>query len=166
MNLQNTNSFVIGVDMGGTKIGAGLISGQEVIERRVKGINNRESKERILSDLMLVIDELMRDDLLGIGVGVPSLVDVKSGTVYGVQNIPSWDVVPLAEILRERYKVPVYVNNDANCFAIGEKYYGAGQEFSNFVGVTLGTGLGGGVIVDDYLYAGSNCCAGELIPSY
>lgn len=155
-------SLVIGVDMGGTKIGAGLVKGTEVIKRSVKGIDNTQSKERILSDLMIVIDELMQEGVLGIGVGVPSLVDVASGTVYSVQNIPSWDMVPVAELLKERYRVPVYVNNDANCFAIGEKYYGQGNPFSNFVGITLGTGLGGGVIVDDYLYTGSNCCAGEF----
>jgi len=154
--------LVVGVDMGGTKIGAGLVSGSQVIRRSVKAIDNTQSKEQILSELMGVIDELIQDDVCGIGVGVPSLVDVVTGTVRCVQNIPSWDEVPLADLLWERYQLPAYVNNDANCFAAGEKYFGQGKPFSNFVGITLGTGLGGGVVVDNHLYSGNNCCAGEI----
>jgi glucokinase len=111
---------------------------------------------------MLCIEELMQGTVQGIGIGVPSLVDVASGTVYHMQNIPSWDEVPLGEVLRERFGVPVYVNNDANCFAIGEKYFGAGRAHANFVGLTLGTGIGGGVVVEDRLYEGRSCCAGEF----
>jgi len=163
MGMQTeSKTRVIGVDMGGTKIGAGLVEGEKVIQRVVRSIDNSSSKERILSELLLVVDELIDNRVLGIGIGVPSLVDVRSGTVFNVQNIPSWDVVPLADILQERYRIPVYVNNDANCFAIGEKYYGDGKPFASFVGITLGTGLGGGVIVNHVLYPGTNCCAGEF----
>jgi glucokinase len=77
-------------------------------------------------------------------------------------NIPSWKVVPLKEMLEKRYNVPVYVNNDANCFAVGEKYFGKAKSYKNIVGVTLGTGLGCGLIFNGKLYEGSNCGAGEF----
>src|SRR5690606_24955530 len=93
---------------------------------------------------------------------VPSVVDVDKGIVYDVQNIPSWKEVPLKAIMEERYGVPVQVNNDANCFALGEKYFGQGRDSKAFIGLTLGTGLGAGIILNDKLYAGPNCGAGEF----
>jgi glucokinase len=79
-----------------------------------------------------------------------------------VQNIPSWQEVPLKEILEKKFQVPVYVNNDANCFALGECYYGQGKNFRHIVGLAIGTGLGAGIIIDGKLYNGSNCGAGEI----
>jgi glucokinase len=96
------------------------------------------------------------------GVGVPSLVDVDKGIVYEVQNIRSWKKVPLRRILEDRFLKPVYVNNDANCFAVGEKYFGKGRKYRNFVGLTLGSGLGAGIIINNRLYTGRNCGAGEF----
>ncbi len=161
MDKFNTDS-VIGVDMGGTKIGAGLVSHNQVLKHAFKSIDGNAAKEIVLSDLILCIDELMDDEVKGIGVGVPSLVDVKTGTVLNVQNIPSWDEVPVGDILHQRYGVPIYVNNDANCFAVGEKYFGEGKPYDHFIGITLGTGVGGGVFLNQQLYEGVNCCAGEF----
>jgi glucokinase len=79
-----------------------------------------------------------------------------------VENIPSWQEVPLKAHLEERYGVDVYVNNDANAFAVGELYFGAGRGYRHLIGLTLGTGLGAGVIIDGRLYSGVNCAAGEL----
>jgi glucokinase len=98
----------------------------------------------------------------GIGCGVPSVVDVERGVVYGVENIPSWREVPLKEELERRYGVPAYINNDANAFAVGELYFGAGRGYRDLVGLTLGTGLGAGIIIDGHLYSGANCGAGEI----
>jgi glucokinase len=93
-------------------------------------------------------------------------VDLETGIVYDVQNIPSWQEVPLKSILEERYAVPVLVNNDANCFALGEKHFGQGVGCQSLIGLILGTGFAGGIIVDGRLYPGRNCGAGEfgLIP--
>ncbi len=79
-----------------------------------------------------------------------------------MQNIPSWKEVHLKEIFEERYEVPVKVNNDANVFVLGEKYFGGAQFFQNIAGITLGTGLGGGLIINNKLYNGRNCGAGEF----
>ena len=77
-------------------------------------------------------------------------------------NIPHWDVVPLREILEARFGVRVVIDNDANCFALGERVFGVGRQYENFVGLTLGTGLGGGIIQQGRLLADSNCGSGEF----
>ena len=104
----------------------------------------------------------MRPDVAGIGAGVPSIIDLKAGVVYDVQNIPSWKKVPLKALLEERYRLPVYVNNDANCFAAGEKHFGKLGPYDNAVGLIVGTGLGAGIIANGRLYSGANCGAGEF----
>lgn len=160
--MDTKDQYVIGVDMGATKINVGLVSNNEVQIKNLFAFDSQQSQTDIISDLMDGISELMTDSVVGIGIGVPSLVDVETGTVYDVQNIPSWKEVPLKKLLEERYNIPVCVNNDANCFAIGEKYFGAGKDIHNFVGLTLGTGLGGGIVIHDQLYSGRNCGAGEF----
>ena len=115
-----------------------------------------------MNQIYAVIDSCFDDSTTSIGVGVPSVVDVEKGIVYDVVNIPSWKIVPLKELLEKRYNIPVYVNNDANCFAVGEKYFGKAKLYKNIVGVTLGTGLGCGLIFNGKLYEGSNCGAGEF----
>jgi len=109
-----------------------------------------------------LIERVFTEDVAGIGVGVPSVVDVDKGIVYDVQNIPSWKEVPVRQVLEERFGRPVYVNNDANCFAAGEKYFGKGKPYRHLAGVTVGTGLGTGLIIDGRLFSGANCGAGEF----
>ncbi len=89
-------------------------------------------------------------------------MDVDRGIVYNVQNIPSWQEVYLKSTLENHFQTPVYVNNDANCFTVGIKYFGEAKEYKNIVGLTLGTGMGAGIIANDLLYSGSNCGAGEF----
>jgi len=101
-------------------------------------------------------------EIKGIGIGVPGLVDLQNNLVLDVFNIPSWDVVPLKQLLEDRFQKPVFVNNDSNCFALGEKHFGKGKSYSHFVGVTLGTGLGAGIIINNHLYSGQLAGAGEF----
>jgi glucokinase len=105
---------------------------------------------------------LITPEIKAIGIGVPSVVDVEEGIVYDVQYIPSWKEVKLKKIMEERYRIPVYVNNDANCFAVGEHYFGKGKNVDSLVGLTLGTGVGAGIIINNKLYPGRNCGAGEF----
>ena len=93
---------------------------------------------------------------------MPSVVDVEKGIVYDVQNIPSWKEVHLKQVLEERFMVPVYLNNDANCFAVGEKYFGKGKDYDNLIGLIVGTGMAGGIIIQNRLYNGYNCGSGEF----
>jgi glucokinase len=153
---------MIGVDLGGTNIRAGKIANEKIIKLTKAPTPGKGSVEEVMDQICAVIDGCFDASTTSIGVGVPSVVDVDKGIVYDVVNIPSWKVVPLKEILENRYKVPVYVNNDANCFAVGEKYFGKAKSYKNIVGVTLGTGLGCGLIFNNKLYEGSNCGAGEF----
>ncbi len=157
-NVQN----IIGVDLGGTNIRAGKIAQDQIVHIAKLPTPAKGSVDEVMSQIYSVVDRCFDAGTQSIGVGVPSVVDVENGIVYDVTNIPSWKVVPLKELLEKRYQVPVHVNNDANCFAVGEKYFGKAKSYKNIVGVTLGTGLGCGLIFNGKLYEGSNCGAGEF----
>ncbi len=153
---------LIGVDLGGTTVTAGRVVNGEIVIQNTNPISAEKSKDIILNELESTIDQVISDDVVGIGIGVPSIVDVEKGIVYDVQNIPSWKEVHLKERLQNRFKIPVFINNDANCFVIGEKYFGKFKNFDDIVGLTLGTGLGAGIILNGQLYSGKNCGAGEI----
>ena len=156
------NKKIIGIDLGATNIRGGLVNGTQLSGINSKRINSSGSVEDVMNDIYAIIDGLIDKDVLAIGIGVPSVVDVKLGIVYDVQYIPSWKEVHLKKMIEERYHIPVLVNNDANCFAIGEYYFGKGAGSENMIGLTIGTGLGAGIIINRHLYAGPNCGAGEF----
>lgn len=153
---------VIGVDLGGTNVRAGVVIEGRLAKVHAVPVRGQGTEAEVLEDLFGAIDPVMGPDVAGIGAGVPSIIDLKTGTVYDVQNIRSWTKVPLKRILEERYRVPVYVNNDANCFAAGEKIFGRLKPYDQGVGLIVGTGLGAGIIANGRLYSGINCGAGEF----
>ena len=157
---------ILGVDLGGTNARAAVVRDQRLGEVSSVEVNAQWSVEEVLDQLRGLIDRTTQGGIDGIGIGVPSVVDIAKGIVYDVVNIPSWREVPLKAILEKRYAVPVLVNNDANCFALGEKHFGKGVGCQSLIGLILGTGFAGGIIVDGKLYPGRNCGAGEfgLIP--
>lgn len=162
----DTEEVIVGVNMSGRSIQVGRIKGEVIEQKTSRKINNREVEDVILRELISTIEEVMTPEVTSIGIGVPSVVDVKEGIVYKVVNIPSWRKVHLKAILEQQFGVTVYVNNNANCFAIGEKYFGHGLSYDNLVGLTIGTGVGAGIIFNGHLFSGHNCVAGEfgLIP--
>ena len=153
---------VIGLDLGATNIRGGLIHRNSISQMHSRRIQSEGTVEEVLDDIYAIIDLLIDKEVMAIGIGVPSVVDVDRGIVYDVQYIPSWKEVHLKKILEKRYHVPVFVNNDANCFVLGEYYFGKGAGMDNLVGLTIGTGLGAGIIINQRLYAGPNCGAGEF----
>jgi glucokinase len=153
---------IIGIDLGGTNIRAGLVQNGEADKILSKRTNSDGTFEEVLQDVFHLIDQLFDRSITAIGIGVPSVVDIKTGTVYDVQYIPSWKEVPLKTLLEKRYAVPVFVNNDANCFALGEYHFGKGKGVDSMIGLTIGTGLGSGIILSKKLYAGAHCGAGEF----
>ncbi len=140
----------------------GRIEAGTIVAHASRATPSKASADIVLEELCSVISEVFTPQTAAIGIGVPSVVDVERGIVYTVENIPSWQEVPLKDLLEQRFGVPVYVNNDANCFAVGEFHYGHGRGFRHMVGMTLGTGLGAGVILNGHLYSGANCGSGEL----
>ena len=159
--MESTKNL-IGVDLGGTSIRAGRISDNKLVHHAKVSTPSNGTVEEVIEQIISVIDQCIDSSTTSIGVGVPSVVDVDRGIVYDVVNIPSWKVVPLKELLEIHYQMPVFINNDANCFVVGEKYFGKARQYKNIVGVTLGTGLGCGLIFNGKLYEGSNCGAGEF----
>lgn len=153
---------VVGIDLGGTNVRAGLVVDGRLADVRSVPVRGQGTEEEVLEDLFGAVDAVLRPGAAGIGAGVPSVIDLKTGTVYDVQNIPSWKKVPLKVRLEERYGLPAYVNNDANCFAAGEKYFGKIKPYDSAVGLIVGTGLGSGLIANGRLYSGVNCGAGEF----
>ncbi len=153
---------IIGVDVGGTKISAGLIEGGKLVKQYSCPTPFDAEKQVVVDAIAHAIEEVFDPEIEGIGIGVPGLVDHERNLVIDVTNIPSWTEVPLKKLLQQHFDKPVYVNNDANCFAVGEKYFGKGRPFSNFVGLAIGTGLGAGIIINGHLYSGKYSGAGEF----
>jgi len=157
-----STAAIVGVDLGGTNLRVGRVVDGEVTLHLSAPVSSNASEEVVLEEIERAIDQVVGREAIAIGVGVPSVVDVERGVVYAVQNIPSWKEVRLKERLERRFGVPAHVNNDANCFALGEFRFGKGRGSRHMVGLTVGTGLGAGIIIDGRLYSGSNCGAGEI----
>ena len=153
---------LIGVDLGGTKITAALIDDDKIVKQTTCPTPFDQEKMVVVDAISQAISQVYDPEIIGIGIGVPGLVDLQNNVVLDVTNIPSWDVVPLKQLLEYHFLKPVFVNNDANCFALGEKHFGKGKPYRNFVGVTLGTGLGAGIIINNHLYSGHLSGAGEF----
>jgi glucokinase len=153
---------IIGVDLGATNVRGAVVNDAALSDILSNRIRSNGSVDEVLDDIYKVVDALVDDTIKAIGIGVPSVVDVAEGIVYDVLYIPSWVEVPLKKLMEERYHIPVFVNNDANCFAVGEYHFGKGNGVDSMIGLTLGTGLGAGVIINNKLYPGYNCGAGEF----
>jgi glucokinase len=154
--------MVVAVDLGGTNIRAGRIEDGRIMIHKDTRLQNKDVLEKTLEQLAGLIESVMAPGVKGIGIGVPSVVDIATGTVFDVTNIPSWKRVELKPFLENRFGLPVQVNNDVNCFILGEHRFGSARGFSSAVGLAMGTGLGGGIIINNELYAGRNCGAGEF----
>jgi glucokinase len=153
---------IIGVDLGGTKVSVGAVIGRKVSKIVRREVPAQEAADVVLEGIMDAIAQVFDPAVVGIGCGVPSVVDVERGVVFDVENIPSWKEVHLKAALEDRFNVPASINNDANAFVVGEFVFGKGSGFQNVVGMTLGTGLGTGVIVAGRLFSGGNCGVGEI----
>jgi glucokinase len=119
---------------------------------------------RIVNAVRLAVGEahIAPDDVAAVGVAAPGPIDVVDGVITDPPNLPGWHNVPLAQILRDRIQMPVFLENDANCGAVGEHRFGAGRGYRDMIYVTISTGIGGGIIIDDQLYAGASGAAGEV----
>lgn len=155
---------LIGVDVGGTKISVASLVGGRLNEPRLtptRGASGEELIDEIVALIELERDALS-DDVAAVGVGLPSVIDFETGTARSSVNIPLSDV-PLRQVLRDRVGLPVYVDNDATCAALAEAYDDEGQLVEpNLVILTVGTGVGGGIVIDGRVYRGTTGAAGEL----
>ena len=158
----------IGIDLGGTNIAAGLVNENcEIIAKKSIPTKAERPVGEIIADMAVLARELTveaglnESDVEWVGIGAPGTVDAKNGVIVYANNIGFRDT-PVAEIFKTYYNVPVFLGNYANCAALGEAYAGAAKGCDTAVMITLGTGLGGGIIIDRRIYAGFNGAGGEL----
>jgi glucokinase len=153
--------LAIGIDVGGTKIAAGVVDRHGTIVRRIGRPTEKESQEKLLALLDEIVDGLMADDVVAIGFGLPSTIDQRSGRVVGSVHIPIGDL-DFRDRMAKILPVPVALDNDANAAAIAEWKVGAGRGTRHMIMLTLGTGVGGGLILDGKPYRGSVGAGAEI----
>lgn len=154
----------IGVDFGGTSVKIALVDehGAMVSQERITTADVKD-RDEWLTRVCSAIDTLKGSTpIVGVGVGVPGFVDFERGFIYDLTNVPGWSGVPLADLLESRLHVPVRIDNDVNAMALGECTFGAGRTYQHVVFVTLGTGVGGALLINNQLYRGAYSMAGEI----
>ena len=162
-------SRVIAVDIGGTKIMTAVFSADgQMLAKDVCPTLTGEGQEAVIKRLFSAIDNLLDQNKVGpskvsgIGIAAAGIIDANRGLITVSPNFPGWHDVPLKTIVRENYQVETYLINDACGAALGEQHFGAGKGVNNLILITLGTGIGGGIIIDGELYEGTTGSAGEL----
>ena len=160
--------YRVGVDLGGTNIVAGVINEEmKIIGRGKLKTNCPRAAEAILEDVAKAVEAAVIDagitmnDVVSVGIGTPGSVNKKNGVIEYANNL-AFDNVPARDILESRLKKTIYLDNDANCAALGEAKAGAGKGVNSFVAITLGTGVGSGIVIDGKLVTGVNDAAGEM----
>ncbi len=166
MSTQDLSApLAIGVDFGGTSIKIGLVQGGMVVGRAVPiPTLDFHTVDALMEAIYAAITDLRTQypSIVALGVGLPGIVDSVNGIVYHLTNVPGWINVPLQQLLQDRTGLPSIIENDANAMTYAEWRYGAGRDRANVVCVTLGTGVGGGLILDGRLFRGSRLGAGEI----
>ena len=155
----------IGIDFGGTSIKSGLVLGGEIVQRGTPIDTQKCSGPAAIIDALVeTVAELRgsRFDVVGVGVGLPGVTDSVNGVVHELTNVPGWIDVPLRDLLFARTGLRATIENDANAMAFGEWKYGAARDGRHVICITLGTGVGGALILDGRLYRGAQLGAGEI----
>lgn len=164
---KNNDAPYLGIDLGGTNIQCGVVIDGKIVARDDTKTKAVEGSDAVIKRLVKLCDkvtekaDLSRKDLGGLGIGAPGAIDMPNGVVIKAVNL-GWKDFPLAKILGDEMKLPVVVDNDVNVGAWGEHRAGAGKEFSDLFAIFVGTGVGGGLILNDKIYHGFNHTAGEV----
>lgn len=165
--------YLVGVDLGGTNIVAGALAedGSDLLALRSEPTRADQGADAVVDRMARMIDTVIaetiaqtgarRDDVIGVGVGAPGPLDRERGIVVTTPNL-GWTNFPLRDVISERTRLPVRIDNDANCATLGEWWLGAARGANNVIGMTIGTGIGGGIIMGGRLYHGSSDVAGEI----
>ncbi len=159
--------YSIGVDLGGTNLRAAAISAEgKVIEKNSGTTDLHEGREAVIGDIVNAIKQLKAkcgtEILAGVGIGVPGFILIEEGVIVGSNNLPEFDQFPIRDDIEQKLGTPIFLENDANAAALGEKWMGAGRDVQDLVLLTLGTGVGGGIISDGRVVHGHVGMAGEL----
>lgn len=164
--MAKSTKYAIGVDLGGTNIKIGLVSEKGKI-LKMTSVKTDASKgpKAVIKNIVKGVNEILdgnKKKITGIGIGCPGIVSTKKGTVQNPPNIPGWIKVNLGSIIKKEFGYKVHVENDANAAAIGELIFGSGKNHDSFIMVTLGTGVGGGIVLCNKIFRGEIGAAGEI----
>ncbi|MFH1458519.1 MAG: ROK family protein [Candidatus Omnitrophota bacterium] len=161
--------FIIGIDLGGTNLKIALLdSNCRILKKEVVSTRRFAEKASLIQALCDSVNRtigknhLTRKEIVGVGLGLPGPIDHRLGLVHYFPNIPGWKEVNLRSILKKKLKLPIFLDNDANVMALAEYALGAGRSFKNILCLTLGTGVGGGLVIQGKLYRGKDNAAGEF----
>src|ERR1700733_8104442 len=161
-------NFAIGVDLGGTNLRIAAVDEQgTLVEKVTLGTKVSLGRTYVLDDMCGAIENMLNKyrnsaTPLGIGIGVPGIIDMKSGMVIESPNLPDWTDYPVRAEIEQRLKTVVILENDANVAALGESWLGSAKDFSDMAMLTLGTGVGGGLVLGDAIWHDVNGMAGEF----
>ncbi|MDZ4861570.1 MAG: ROK family protein, partial [Candidatus Hydrogenedentes bacterium] len=163
------NLVVAGIDLGGTNVKTAIVARNgDLLGQDSRPTHSEAGLDAVLDTMAESLDVALEhanvdpSALLAVGIGAPGPMNWRTGVVFSPPNLPGWEDVPLAELMRKRLNVPTYVDNDANVACWGEFWSGAGREVDSMVCVTLGTGVGGGIVVFGKLLRGPDGTAGEI----
>lgn len=161
--------YNVGIDLGGTTIKAGIVNENgEIIKQKAIPTGAERECRAVIEDMADLVLEIVKDagltmnDVESVGIGSPGAINPVEGKVMFAANFADFRNVPMVDIMKEKISVPVYLENDANVAALGEAIYGAGNGSKNSVAITLGTGLGGGIIIDGKIFSGAFFGGGEM----
>ncbi len=161
------DAYAIGVDLGGTNLRVAAIdAGGQVLEKVSVPANYDTGPDRVVSDVVHTIQEVRSrvDDagLAGVGIGIPGFIDIQRGVVVSAANLPGFEGYPFRDHIERELKTAIILENDANAAALGEMWMGGGRGIKDLLLITLGTGIGGGIIVDGKVLHGFLGMAGEI----
>lgn len=161
--------FIVGLDLGGTNLKIALLDLKyKIIDKNILSTQRFVKKEGLIWAIVYSVNKIIennglsRVNILGVGIGLPGPIDVKHGIVHFFPNIPGWKEVNLKGILKRRLELPIFLDNDAKLMALAEYKLGSAKGLKNVVCLTLGTGVGGGVVIDGKLYRGLDNASGEI----
>lgn len=161
-------SYYIGVDLGGTNIAAGIVDEEgNLIGKHCVPTDTTKNFEELVAEIAetakqaVALSEIQEEEILGLGMGTPSYINPKTGLLVNANNL-GWINVPLKAELQKHFDFPVYIQNDASCAALGEAVNGAAAEYEDVLMVTLGTGVGGGIILNGEIFNGCDNMGAEI----
>ena len=169
LKLTTDDYFIVGVGIRRTKVFVGIANLQgNIITRRKTPLKKEDNQEIILKKLISLIYKTIKDSgiprekVIGIGIGSPGPLYAHSGVILSPPNFPGWHSVPLKKLIEEEFRVPVFIDNDANVAALGEKWFGNGQGIDNFIYISVDKGVGAGIVISGRVYRGVSGIAGEF----
>ena len=164
--MAEKTKYAIGVDLGGTSIKLGIVTSTGKLIKKIQILPEAEKgPAKIIENIKVGIKEItskLKYPIEGIGIGCPGVVTPGKGIVENPPNLPGWVKVNIGEIIHLEFNKKVYVDNDANAAAIGELTFGSGKKYKSFIMITLGTGVGGGIVINKKIYHGDHGAAGEI----